>query len=199
MSKKILILEDEVLVAADIDEILTKKNYEVAISNSVNEALIIALDFKPDVILCDINLNDKKSGIDFINELHATKKYFEVIYISSYTYNEYIKKSQITNPITYLVKPFSDEQLIVSVEMAFMKVAENEIILNKIKKLTKSELAILQLIANQHSSKEISEKLYVEEKTIRNHRYNISKTLEISEANNSLLMWAIRNKDFFMF
>jgi len=61
------------------------------------------------------------------------------------------------------------------------------------KKLTATESRVLQLIAEQKKSKEIAEILFVSEKTIRNHRYNIKKKLDLPKENNSLLKWAILN------
>ena len=61
------------------------------------------------------------------------------------------------------------------------------------KKLTATESRVLQLIAEQKKSKEIAEILFVSEKTIRNHRYNIKKKLDLPKENNSLLKWEILN------
>ena len=61
------------------------------------------------------------------------------------------------------------------------------------KTLTATESRVLQLIAEQKKSKEIAAILFVSEKTIRNHRYNIKKKLDLPKENNSLLKWAIIN------
>lgn len=61
------------------------------------------------------------------------------------------------------------------------------------KNFTATESKILQLIAQQKKSKEIAKILFVSEKTIRNHRYNIKKKLDLPKENNSLLKWAILN------
>jgi len=60
-----------------------------------------------------------------------------------------------------------------------------------IRGLTKMESIILGLIAQQKKSKEIADLLYLSEKTIRNHRYNIKKKLNLPNENNSLLKWAV--------
>ena len=57
--------------------------------------------------------------------------------------------------------------------------------------LTRMENIILDLIANQKKSKEIANLLYLSEKTIRNHRYNIKKKLDLPNENNSLSRWAV--------
>ena len=64
---------------------------------------------------------------------------------------------------------------------------------NEKKKLTATESKVLKLIAEQKKSKEIAVILFVSEKTIRNHRYNIKKKLDLPKENNSLLKWAIIN------
>ena len=60
-----------------------------------------------------------------------------------------------------------------------------------IRGLTRMENVILGLIAQQKKSKEIADLLYLSEKTIRNHRYNIKKKLDLPNENNSLLKWAV--------
>ena len=57
--------------------------------------------------------------------------------------------------------------------------------------LTRMENIILDLIAKQKKSKEIGEILFISDKTVRNHRYNIIKKLDIPNDNNSLLKWAL--------
>jgi DNA-binding CsgD family transcriptional regulator len=62
-----------------------------------------------------------------------------------------------------------------------------------VQNLTATENRILQLISEQKNSKEIAAILFVSEKTIRNHRYNIKKKLDLPKENNSLLKWALIN------
>ena len=62
-----------------------------------------------------------------------------------------------------------------------------------VQNLTATENRILQLISEQKNSKEIAAILFVSEKTIRNHRFNIKKKLDLPKENNSLLKWALIN------
>jgi DNA-binding CsgD family transcriptional regulator len=57
--------------------------------------------------------------------------------------------------------------------------------------LTRMENIILALIAQQKKSREIADLLFLSEKTIRNHRYNIKKKLDLPNENNSLSRWAV--------
>ena len=65
--------------------------------------------------------------------------------------------------------------------------------MNLMGELSPAEYRILSLIAEQKTSKEIGEELFISEKTVRNHRYNISKKLNLENTNNNLLKWAIAN------
>jgi DNA-binding CsgD family transcriptional regulator len=60
-----------------------------------------------------------------------------------------------------------------------------------LKGLSLTEYKIIDLIAKQKKSKEIGELLFISDKTVRNHRYNIIKKLNIPNDNNSLLKWAL--------
>ena len=60
-----------------------------------------------------------------------------------------------------------------------------------IRGLTRMENIILGLIAQEKKSREIAVLLYLSEKTIRNHRYNIKKKLDLPNENNSLVRWAV--------
>ena len=60
-----------------------------------------------------------------------------------------------------------------------------------IRGLTKMENIILGLISQQKKSREIANLLFLSEKTIRNHRYNIKKKLDLPNENNSLLKWSV--------
>jgi DNA-binding CsgD family transcriptional regulator len=57
--------------------------------------------------------------------------------------------------------------------------------------LTQAELKILELIAQNKKTKEIADLLFISEKTVKNHRYHISKKLNLSTENNSLLSFAL--------
>jgi DNA-binding CsgD family transcriptional regulator len=61
----------------------------------------------------------------------------------------------------------------------------------KLAELTQAEMKILELIAQNKRSKEIADILFISEKTVKNHRYHISKKLNLSTENNSLLSFAL--------
>ncbi len=191
MEKKILLLEDEIIVALDLQEILDAAGYITMVTHNVNEALEVVKKFKPHLVICDINLGNGPSGIDFMIEAKNLLPKLEVIYVTAFSDQKMVETAELTDPFNYIVKPWNEEQIKVSVNMAFHYLIE------KMKKdsivdcLSLSEYKILDLISKQKKSKEIADILFIAEKTVRNHRYNIIKKLNLPNDNNSLLKWAI--------
>ena len=108
---KILVVEDETIVALDIKKTLESLDFEV--TNTVtnyNSALNSVRINKPDLILMDINLGDNKDGIDTIKKIHIMEK-IPVIYVTAFTDEETIKRAIETNPVSYLIKPFKRDEL----------------------------------------------------------------------------------------
>jgi DNA-binding NarL/FixJ family response regulator len=191
MEKRILLLEDEIIVALDLQEILDAAGYHTVVTHNHQDALEVVKKFKPHLAICDINLGNGPTGIDFTMEAKGILPKLEVIYVTAFSDQKMVESADQTNPYNYIVKPWNEEQIKVSVNMAF------NFLLEKMKKdslvdcLSLSEYKILDLIAKQKKSKEIADLLFIAEKTVRNHRYNIIKKLNLPNDNNSLLKWAI--------
>ena len=189
--KRILVLEDEIIVALDIKEILESLNYTCQVFHAY-EAGLEALDaFRPQMLICDINIGDGPSGIDFVKDAQARMPGLAVIYLTAFGDRKIVELAGKTHPINYILKPWSDHQIRVSVEMAFDQLEAHESQGLKLTNLTQSELKILELIAQNKKSKEIADLLFISEKTVKNHRYNISKKLNLSTENNTLLSFAL--------
>ncbi|WP_158237179.1 DNA-binding response regulator [Aquimarina sp. MAR_2010_214] len=196
MSKKeikILILEDEFLIAQDIFETVTNNGYiNTKIANSYSEAKQVTQYWFPNIVLSDINLETCKTGIDFVTNMKNTHQNFEVIFISAINDKNRIKEAISFIPLGYLTKPFDEKQLNISIELAINTInAKINTISPELKHLSRTELKIIQLISKGYQSIEISQKLSVSEKTIRNHRYNIIKKLKLPAEKNNLLKWAM--------
>jgi len=118
---KILIVEDETIVALDTKSTLTKLGYEVIdIVTNYDDAISSFLDKKPDIILMDIFLNNSLSGIEVskrINEISNTP----IIYMSAYCDDEILSQAAKTEPFGYLVKPFNRNDLKSMLNMATYK------------------------------------------------------------------------------
>jgi DNA-binding LytR/AlgR family response regulator len=122
MSKvKILIVEDEAIVARDIKVCLNKIGYNVLGSYSSGEKALEAIESeKPELILMDIMLKGKMSGID-TSAIVKEKYGIPVVFLTAYADEKTIGKAKITEPYGYIIKPFKEIDLRTSIEMALYK------------------------------------------------------------------------------
>ena len=125
MTKKILIVEDEFIIAQDLKMILEKLHYEVTgMALSEAEARQLLQHDRPDMVLLDIQLQGEKTGIDIARMLN--KRYqIPFVFISSFSDERTIASVKETNPLGYILKPFDEREVYVAVELCLSK-AENE-------------------------------------------------------------------------
>lgn len=108
---KILIIEDETIVALDIKSAVLKLGFEVTDTvTSYDEAIQSVKENMPDIALVDINLENSKDGIEIVKELQKTSQ-IAFIYLTAFCDDETIKRAIETNPIGYLLKPFKRDDL----------------------------------------------------------------------------------------
>ena len=121
MKTKILIVEDEAIVAKDISVCLEKIGYEVVASFSKGEkALSFLEDNKPDLVLMDIMLAGNISGIDTSARIKKDHD-IPVVFLTAYADEKTIERAKITEPYGYVIKPFKEIDLRTSIEMALYK------------------------------------------------------------------------------
>lgn len=119
---KILIVEDEPIVALDIKSTLSKLGYIITgtVSN-YDDALSSIKSYEPDIIFMDINLENSKNGIEIAKEIKKTKN-IPIIYLTAFSDDETMQKAIDTNPINYLIKPFKREELKSSILLSTYKI-----------------------------------------------------------------------------
>ena len=123
---KILIVEDQVLIANYIKNVLIDYGVlKIELAFTIAEATDKLIFFQPDIILLDINLNGKETGISWAKEfvLHN-----QIIFITGQTEKETMFKAFEVNPVTYLTKPVKELDLIAAVELAKSKTKRNFLI-----------------------------------------------------------------------
>jgi len=192
---RILILEDDRIIARDISEIVEGMDgtYQVRSAHSYHEAMELLQNFSPDVIISDIHLASDKTGIDFVKKVKSLLLNMELIYLTAHSDVNTLTEASATDPIHYLVKPYNSKQVRASVQMAISAIQQKRILQPDLSLLSEREQVILRGIAQSLSSKQIAEQLSIAEKTVRNHRYNIAKKLNLSKDKNSLLIWAMEH------
>nr|WP_067054059.1 sigma 54-interacting transcriptional regulator [Mucilaginibacter sp. L294] len=120
MKKKILIVEDESLIAFDLKLILTRADYHVCgISDSVKDALKVIEEQKPEMVLLDIFLKGPLNGIDLAKIL--TEKNIAFVYLSANFQTSILENAKATQPYGFLVKPFREKELLIALDVAFYR------------------------------------------------------------------------------
>ncbi|TGM52979.1 histidine kinase dimerization/phosphoacceptor domain -containing protein [Leptospira adleri] len=118
---KILVVEDEIIVAVNLGQKLKKLGYElVGITSSGEEAIQKAEENHPDLVLMDINIEGNLDGIETA-EVLRNRFHTPVIYLTAYADENTLDRAKKTQPLGYIVKPFESDQLRSSIEVALYK------------------------------------------------------------------------------
>ncbi len=116
---KILIVEDEVLIAEYIFDLLNDESfYDVKMAHTKKEAIQLMDKFEPDIILMDINLNGVNSGIELAQQKNENAS---VIFLTGQYDHELMSKALETNPESYLTKPIKQNDLFAAIQLALVK------------------------------------------------------------------------------
>ncbi|MFY9749313.1 MAG: response regulator [Methanoregula sp.] len=119
--KRILIVEDETIVAMTIEDALQEMGYSVVGTVSTAEdAIKMAGDARPDLILMDIRIQGEKDGIAAAEEITA-QYHIPIIYLTAHADEKTFKRAMKTQPYGYLIKPFRDRELHSTIEIALYK------------------------------------------------------------------------------
>lgn len=202
MSSKIsvLIADDHTMVRQGLKQILELENDIVVIAQAGNggEAVKYAREFKPDVVLMDINMPGT-NGLQAIKEIKQDKLTCKVIVLTIHEDREYLFKTLQMGAEGYVLKDAEPAVLIeairnVNIGQSYIQpnmtrelVREfNRVTLHEKEKvddnnLTSREIEVLELIAEGMINKEIARQLYISEKTVKNHVSNIFKKLNVSD------------------
>jgi len=162
---RILIAEDESVIAIDLAKTLEKLSYKVVGSSRNGKDVIKkAGELKPDLILMDILLDGKITGIQAAEEIMNTYD-VPVIYLTAYADPATLEKAKLTEPFGYILKPFDERTLHTSIEMALYKHEINKKLKARTEELKaekeKSEL-LLQNILPIPIIKELKERGIIE-------------------------------------
>lgn len=119
--KTILVVEDEVVIAMDLQATLIDLGHHVPeIVTSGEAAIQKALELHPDLILMDIHLRKALDGIDTAAEINKSLD-IPIIYLTAYADEETLKRASLTAPFGYILKPFEARELNANIEIAIYK------------------------------------------------------------------------------
>lgn len=118
---KILIVEDESIVALNIKNRLEGLGYAVVATISSGESAIeAAAKNRPDLVLMDIKLKGKIDGIEAAGQIRSRFQ-IPVVYLTAYTDDETLNRAKLTEPYGYILKPFESRDLCTTIEIALYK------------------------------------------------------------------------------
>ena len=121
---QILIIEDEPVIAENIAYYLNNHDFKVCgIAYDADEAKMFLENGSPDAIVLDINLGSEMDGLDiaaFVNNHYP----IPFVLLTSYADKETIEKAKKVKPWGYIVKPFNEDTLLASLEMAISNFAQ---------------------------------------------------------------------------
>ncbi len=180
MNKKILVVEDEPVMANLMNEMLLELGYEdVTFAYSYDEADIKLHLVEYGLVLLDINLENDKDGIDLATGLKEIRSATSIVFITGCSDLETVMRLKKTEPDGVLMKPIRMTDLMVLLEVIFFKkkCAEDNLKndgMNLIK-LSPRENEVLSEIAHGFSNKMIASRLSISSRTVAIHRTNLLK------------------------
>jgi two-component system cell cycle sensor histidine kinase/response regulator CckA len=118
---QILIVEDDNIIAMELEERLRGLEYKVCgVSSSGQDAIAQAHRLRPDLVLMDIRLRGAMDGVEAAAEIRSQLD-IPVIYLTAYADKSTLQRAKVTEPYGYILKPFEERELNTAVEMAIYK------------------------------------------------------------------------------
>lgn len=199
MSSKysILIVEDEPLIAEDIQGYLEESGFAVlGIANSGAVALEMLSKTKPDALLLDINLGSGPDGIELAGIIR--KEYqLPFVFLTSHADKATLERAKHTFPAGYLLKPFDGSDLMTSLEIALfnhfnqLPSTAQEFTLNQFNEklpnaLSDREYELLLLLKTGVTNKEIAEQLFISINTVKTHLQHLFEKLDVKNRTQAI-------------
>lgn len=194
---RVLIVEDEPLIAKNISMYLNNNDYEVAgIAYDAEEALHQLKRLQPDFAMLDINLESEMDGIDIAEHINRNN-FIPFVYLTSYSDKETIERAKKTNPAWFIVKPFNEKTLYATIEIALSNHAASsnrhvptlsleKLNSNLVTPLTEREMEVLQLMYDGKTNQQIAEALFIAINTLKKHINNAYFKLDASSRSTAL-------------
>ncbi|WP_298319576.1 response regulator transcription factor [uncultured Aquimarina sp.] len=188
------VLDDHIMVLRGLETMLEDSDLITIIATYDNGQKLLEglVNTSPNVLLLDINLPDS-NGIELCKTITKTYPQISIIGLSNYNESGFIKNMMRNGAKGYLLKNSSKSELIEAIkavhngETYLPKIIKNKLLNESIgirsssfiPKLTRREKEVLQLISREHTSEEISKKLFVTIKTVEAHRSNLIQKLGV--------------------
>ncbi|MBV5299203.1 MAG: response regulator [Rhodoferax sp.] len=141
---KVLIVEDELVVARDIEQQLHELGYQpVGIVTHGEQAIKLAAELRPDLVLMDIQLVGEMDGIAAA-QIIRTRFALPVVFLTAFTADDVLERAKLTEPFGYILKPFSERELRTVLAMALYKHQAEARLLNTTRQLKALSRRVLE-------------------------------------------------------
>lgn len=209
MSKvRILIADDHSMVREGLKQLVELEEDIIVVAQAGNgkEAVDKIVEYKPDVVLLDINMPEM-NGLEVLKHLDKNKIETNIIILTIHNEIEYLYKAVEIGVKGYVLKDSDSDVLISAIRavysgdtyiqpnmaaLLFKKMNNKEPANVNNSRLTKREIEVLKLITEGLLNKEIAHRLAISEKTVKNHVSNIFKKIEVSDRTQAAV-FAIKN------
>lgn len=210
----VIIVDDHPLVREGISKILSLEPDIKIIGEATNgqEAIEQALSKNPDIILMDINMPGI-SGVEACRTINSKRPGIGIIGLTIHDQEEYFFEFIRAGASAYILKDVSPDQLVNTIrgvsrgesfippklmskifkEFNRLNYYSQDLQKSDHKLLSPREIEVLKLLAKGESNKAIAQKLYISEKTVKNHLYRIFQKLEVEDRTQAAL-YAVKNK-----
>jgi DNA-binding NarL/FixJ family response regulator len=119
--EKILVVEDDTIIAITIEGRLKQFGYRVVgRASTAQDAINKTIEFEPDLVLMDIHLKGPVDGIEAAKTIYGIYN-IPVVYLTAFSDENTLERAQKTSPFGYIVKPFSDSTLKTTIKLALLK------------------------------------------------------------------------------
>lgn len=194
---KILIVEDEIIIAEGVKLYLEKNDYVSKIATTPEEAINFLKSNAFDAVICDINLQEELTGIDIVKQYHHQEKHGPVVFLTAYSNSEVMESAESLLPYAYIIKPFHNKQLLTTLNLAIANTKnegrENTLNEKLAEDLSQREKEILEQLAYGKTNKEIGECLFISKHTVDTHIRNIKEKLDLHKK-GELIKFVLLNK-----
>ena len=212
--KTLLIADDHPIFRKGLMDLLQSTFPEAKIIECHNgaEATHGILKLNPEIAILDINMPEA-NGLDVCKRVLKENVSTKIIILTMYREKEMIKNAMLSGASGYILKDNAVDEIMDCINTVLsgekyigtaMLPHNSELsiddkrkqqLVDGLKTLSQAELKTLKLVSQNKTSKEISELLFLSEKTIENYRSRICQKLELPPRNNSLVIWISENKD----
>lgn len=210
----LLIADDHPIFRKGLKDLLqdTYKDIEIIECSNGAEAYKNILLHKPQIAILDINMPEQ-NGLEVTKLAKSNNLNIKIIILTMYKEKEMIRKAMDYGASGFILKDFAvnelmdcinkvlDDQKYIgpALKNSYTEVIfedqEKQEIMKKLRTLSHGEMKTLKLVNQNKTSKEISELLFLTEKTIENYRSKICQKLGLPPRNNSLVLWISENKE----